>query len=107
MSTDIAAACAVSPESSIRSTATAASSVPGATRKTTADSVTIAFRKKYMLIPTIDGNAIGTVTRQNVFQNGTPIDAATLSNSASICFSDVVAVRKGTDKYCTRFEMNR
>ena len=66
MSTDIAVAWALSPASSSSSTATAASSVPGATRNTTAESVTIAFRKKYMLMPTIDGSAIGTVTRQNV-----------------------------------------
>jgi hypothetical protein len=66
MQTDIAAACAASPASSMRSTATAASSVPGATRKTTAERVTIALRKKYMLMATIDGSAIGTVTRQKV-----------------------------------------
>ena len=44
----------------------AASSVPGATRKTAAESVTIAFRKKYMLSATICGSASGTVMRQNV-----------------------------------------
>ena len=66
MHTDIAAAWAASPASSISSTATAASSVPGATRKTTAESVTIALRKKYMLMPTMGGRAIGTVTRQKV-----------------------------------------
>ncbi len=66
ISTDMAAAWAVSPASSMRSMATAASSVPGATRNTAADSVTIAFRKKYMLMPTIEGSAIGTVTRQKV-----------------------------------------
>jgi len=96
--TDIAAACAVSPASSISSTATAASSVPGATRNTTAESVTIAFRKKYMLIATIEGSAIGPVARANVRQNGTPSDAETPSNSASICLSAPVAVRKGTVK---------
>src|SRR6266851_159687 len=45
---------------------TADSSLPGATRKTTAERVTIPLRKKYMLMATIDGRAIGTVTRQKV-----------------------------------------
>src|SRR4029453_13373505 len=98
ITTDMAVACAVSPASSSNSTATAASSVPGATRNTTADSVTIALRKKYMLTPTMDGSATATVTRQNVGEKAPPMEAETLSNSASICLSVVVAVRKGTVK---------
>src|SRR5215475_4363320 len=66
MRTDMAAAWAVSPASSMRRTATAASSVPGATMKMTADRVTMAFRKKYMLMATMEGSAMGTVTRQKV-----------------------------------------
>src|SRR5215813_10452439 len=66
MRTDMAAAWAVSPASSMRRTATAASSVPGATMKMTAERVTMAFRKKYMLMATMEGSAMGTVTLQKV-----------------------------------------
>ena len=41
----------------------------------------------------IDGRQIGAVTRRKVRQIGTLSDAETASNSGSICFSAVVAVR--------------
>jgi hypothetical protein len=41
----------------------------------------------------MDGRHTGTVTLKNVRQNGTLREADTLSNSLSICFSAVSAVR--------------
>src|SRR4051812_36839986 len=89
----MAAAGPMSPASSRFTMATDASTVLGEYRKTTADTVVIAFTKRYRLMSRMAGKHTGTVTRKKVRQKGTLSDADTASNSASICFNAVTAVR--------------
>src|SRR4051812_28033911 len=96
MRTAIAQAAAVSPVSSIATTAIAATLVSGAYRKITAATVVIAFTKKYVAMSTIAGRHTGIVTRRTRVRNGTPSDADAASNSSSSCFTAVSAVMCGT-----------
>jgi len=89
----MAAAGPMSPASSRFTIATDAGTVLGEYRNTNAETVVIAFTKRYRLTSRIAGSHTGTVTRKNVRQNGTFSDADTASNSASICFNAVSAVR--------------
>ena len=50
-----------------------------------------------MAMSRIAGRHTGTVTTANVRHTGTLSDAETVSNSGSICFSAVVAVRWATE----------
>ena len=93
MTMDIAAALAMEPVSSMLRIATDAGTVSGEYRKITADVVVIALTKKKILISMIAGRHTGTVTRQKVLKNGTLSDDEMASNSRSICFRAVTAIR--------------
>ena len=66
MSMPMAAAGAVSPASSMLSIATEARAVSGEYRKTTADTVVMAFTNRYMETSNIAGRHTGTVTLKKV-----------------------------------------
>ena len=89
----MAAAGAISPASSMFNTAIEASEVLGEYKKTTAETVVIAFTNKYIDMSKIAGKQTGTVTFENNLNVGCFREAATDSNSLSICLRAVIAVK--------------
>ena len=98
INTASAAACAVLPLSSSCTIDIAATFELAVYIKTSADIVTMEFRKKYIKFSKTAGKQSGIVTFLRIDALFIPIDLATISNSLSTFLIAVVAVINATEK---------